>query len=101
MAPKTTTKKTTARKPAPRKPTTVVEDGQVDLLSELLAQLKQEGITPKVRWSPSNKYASPAGQRQEPGLRLPADGQRDQGQGRRDGEGAGAWSLQAVEGHQP
>jgi hypothetical protein len=47
MAQKTTITKTNA-----------TENGHVDLLRELLAQLKQEGIKPKVRWSPSKKYAS-------------------------------------------
>jgi hypothetical protein len=49
MARKTTDKNTQ---------TTEATEPQVDLLKELLAQLKAEGIKPTLRWSPTNKYAS-------------------------------------------
>jgi hypothetical protein len=47
---KTTTTKTTK--------TITTRNGEVDLFKELLAQLNAEGIKPKVRWSPTHKYAS-------------------------------------------
>jgi len=38
--------------------TTAAHDDQVDLFKELIAQLREQGIKPKVRWSPTRKYAS-------------------------------------------
>jgi hypothetical protein len=58
MARKTTTGKTTTTRKRTTTSAPPTQEARVDLMKELLAQLKAEGIKPTVRWSPTNKYAS-------------------------------------------